>query len=97
MYLRRISLIYSIDNTFHITCIKIKTYIFCLHEVCPSGYYWINCSKKCAYPYYGVKCKERCECTEERCDFKTGCTEGNFRCNYFQYLKIKTVSYQEYH
>ena len=25
------------------------------------------------------------------CDFKTGCTEGNYTCNYSQYLKNKKI------
>lgn len=40
---------------------------------CPSGYYWINCSRPCQYPYYGSKCSQTCSCEEENCDHMSGC------------------------
>lgn len=42
-------------------------------EDCPSGYYWINCSRPCLYPYYGSKCGQNCSCKEENCDYISGC------------------------
>uniref|UniRef100_A0A8W8MLI8 Uncharacterized protein n=1 Tax=Magallana gigas TaxID=29159 RepID=A0A8W8MLI8_MAGGI len=44
---------------------------------CPSGYYWINCSKPCHYPYYGSKCGQNCSCEEKNCDHMSGCKSGN--------------------
>ncbi|XP_078310603.1 multiple epidermal growth factor-like domains protein 10 [Crassostrea virginica] len=43
---------------------------------CKAGYYWIDCNRTCPYPHYGRKCKQNCTCSEEVCNFITGCTEG---------------------
>lgn len=44
---------------------------------CPSGYYWINCSKPCQYPYYGLKCGQNCSCGKENWDYISGCKRGH--------------------
>ncbi|XP_078312334.1 uncharacterized protein LOC144619025 [Crassostrea virginica] len=44
---------------------------------CKAGYYWIDCNRTCLYPHYGRKCQQNCNCSEEVCNFITGCTEGD--------------------
>ncbi|XP_078312834.1 uncharacterized protein LOC144619271 [Crassostrea virginica] len=44
---------------------------------CKAGYYWTNCNRTCPYPYYGGRCLQTCNCSEEVCNFITGCTEGD--------------------
>lgn len=46
------------------------------HEDCPSGYFWINCSKPCLYPYYGQNCGHTCSCEKDNCDYIIGCKSG---------------------
>lgn len=41
---------------------------------CPTGYYGINCLKKCSPPTYGEDCQSLCLCSADVCHFVRGCT-----------------------
>uniref|UniRef100_A0A8W8JGK4 Uncharacterized protein n=1 Tax=Magallana gigas TaxID=29159 RepID=A0A8W8JGK4_MAGGI len=43
---------------------------------CPVGYYRLNCSEQCIYPTYGGDCQSECKCSPDKCNFVTGCSQG---------------------
>uniref|UniRef100_A0A8W8JDA5 TNFR-Cys domain-containing protein n=1 Tax=Magallana gigas TaxID=29159 RepID=A0A8W8JDA5_MAGGI len=47
-----------------------------LCQKCPVGYYRLNCSEQCIYPTYGGNCQSECKCSRDKCDFVTGCSQG---------------------
>uniref|UniRef100_K1Q8B4 Uncharacterized protein n=1 Tax=Magallana gigas TaxID=29159 RepID=K1Q8B4_MAGGI len=59
-------------------------------EDCPSGYYWIYCSKPCQYPYYGSKCGHICSCEENNCDHMSGCKSGKRDDDAHEFPLLKT-------
>lgn len=42
---------------------------------CKIGYSGPKCNKQCVYPSYGWKFTMECNCSEEYCNFSTGCLE----------------------
>ncbi|XP_062601838.1 multiple epidermal growth factor-like domains protein 10 isoform X1 [Saccostrea cucullata] len=44
---------------------------------CEAGFSGINCIRKCLYPSYGLKCKQKCACSNDSCDFISGCYESS--------------------
>uniref|UniRef100_A0A8W8JBY4 Uncharacterized protein n=1 Tax=Magallana gigas TaxID=29159 RepID=A0A8W8JBY4_MAGGI len=47
-----------------------------LCQKCPVGYYRLNCSEQCIYPTYGGDCQSECKCSRDKCNFVTGCSQG---------------------
>lgn len=65
---------------FHFVRISEQTFSLIMHILeCPSGHYWINCSKICPFPQYGDHCRQQCFCEEKLCDFITGCIKGKYK------------------
>lgn len=40
---------------------------------CKEGYTGKNCRIACPLPSYGYNCQPTCDCTEEDCNYVTGC------------------------
>ncbi|XP_062601840.1 multiple epidermal growth factor-like domains protein 10 isoform X2 [Saccostrea cucullata] len=53
--------------------------------VCEAGFSGINCTKKCVYPSYGLRCQDVCNCSNDTCDFISGCNESST-------LTLQTIS-----
>lgn len=43
----------------------------CIH--CKEGYTGIHCTIACPFPSYGLNCQSTCSCTDEECNYVTGC------------------------
>lgn len=58
---------------------------------CPPGFTGFSCVYRCLYPFYGEECLMMCACSNDTCDFVSGCksisTTGNILKNKsFQFL-----------
>lgn len=40
---------------------------------CPIGYFGKFCLQACRYPGFGAQCQKTCNCSEENCNYITGC------------------------
>lgn len=46
---------------------------FYLFSVCREGYTGKNCTLACPFPSYGLNCQSACDCSDEDCNYVTGC------------------------
>lgn len=58
---------------------------------CPVGYYRLNCSEKCIFPTYGVDCQSQCKCFQDKCNFVTGCFQGQEEVTDNQRLRMHNL------
>lgn len=42
---------------------------------CPTGYTGMDCVYRCLYPTYGEDCFMTCKCSNDTCDFVSGCKD----------------------
>lgn len=101
IYLKiRISLykLHNIENVTFTTCVNLNQYLY-LHiqrnpnflSECPVGYYRLNCSEQCIYPTYGGDCQSECKCSPDKCNFVTGCSQGQNEATGNQRLRMHTL------
>lgn len=48
---------------------------FFISVECPHGYTGMDCVYKCSYPTYGEDCFMTCKCSNDTCDFVSGCKD----------------------
>lgn len=46
-------------------------------DKCPHGYTGVDCVYKCLFPYYGEDCYQMCKCSNDTCDFVSGCNDSS--------------------
>lgn len=46
---------------------------FYLYSACKEGYTGKNCTLACPFPSYGLNCQSACGCSDEDCNYVTGC------------------------
>lgn len=61
---------------------------------CSTGYYWVNCSRRCPYPLYGDLCDNACFCARYQCDFKNGCTSTKGKYLFCCIFRLHTIDTQ---
>ncbi|XP_062604842.1 uncharacterized protein LOC134266637, partial [Saccostrea cucullata] len=44
---------------------------------CEIGFFGLHCESACRYPSYGKRCQQQCNCTQEFCDFASGCRNSS--------------------
>lgn len=66
--------------------------IFFISVECPPGFTGMDCIYKCIYPTYGEDCFRTCECSNDTCDFVSGCkvtsTTGIHSCSQISLLSL---------
>lgn len=55
------------------------------------GYYRFNCSEQCIYPTYGGDCQSKCKCSRDKCNFVTGCSQGQKEATGNQRLRMHNL------
>ncbi|XP_062597957.1 protein draper-like [Saccostrea cucullata] len=48
---------------------------------CNPGYFGTNCMERCPFPLYGKLCNRSCNCSEDDCNYDTGCPLPNAKPN----------------
>lgn len=88
-FLSRINISFLITIWYFIVGLRAELIKFSIiTSECSTGYYWVNCSRRCPYPLYGDLCDYACSCKRYLCDFQSGCpsTKGKYILYVVDYL-----------
>ncbi|XP_062618428.1 cell death abnormality protein 1-like isoform X2 [Saccostrea cucullata] len=58
-------------------CLPGLSWNYDLNTSCKIGFSGPNCENTCRYPSYGKRCQHECNCTQEFCDFVSGCQNSS--------------------
>lgn len=94
----KISIYIHFENVTFTTCVNLNLIFKSAHIAkskfvleCPVEYYRLNCSEQCIYPTYGGDCQSECKCSRDKCDFVTGCSQGQKEATGNQRLRMHNL------